>query len=373
MKKRKALKLLTFPILAPLALLFQAGVWLRLRLYRAGVFRAQRFPVGTISVGNLSVGGTGKTPMAEFLIRHLSQQGLRIAYLSRGYGRHTKGYLRVRPGEHTAREVGDEALQVARKFPDVPVVVAERRTEGVQKLLETHEVDCVILDDAFQHWAIHRDVDLVMIDANRLPWNDDLLPLGRLREPVSALRRADIILINKIKDRDLVPKIKKRLKRPAAFARIKPLRLVPFDRSLPIIPIDQLSTRACIGFSALGNNEQFYDQLNDLQLQIFNFYSFGDHHTFTERDLSRIHSAYRRMMAKDIAFRQPPLIITTEKDYARIRANQWFTDRYKDKPFYYLEISLEIIEGEKHLYRALKPVLPQGTANDNPAYESAAV
>lgn len=137
-------------LLAPASWLYRIGVTLRHRLFDWGVLKSEKFDIPIICIGNITVGGTGKTPMAEMVIDYMSQMH-RVALLSRGYGRRTKGYLEVSASSHY-RDVGDEPLQIKRKYPDTVVVVCEKRADGIRRIREEHpEVDLIIMDDGFQH------------------------------------------------------------------------------------------------------------------------------------------------------------------------------------------------------------------------------
>lgn len=172
--------------LMPLALVYRIVISIRNFCYEANIFKQHEFPLPIISVGNITVGGTGKTPHSEYLLRLLKDQ-FNVAYISRGYKRKTKGYVRA-TAQSTALEIGDEALQIARNFPQVPVAVCEKRVTGVERLLEEAEqnFDAIILDDAFQHRSIKPHINMLLIDYNRPIHEDKLLPLGRLRETIQA-------------------------------------------------------------------------------------------------------------------------------------------------------------------------------------------
>ncbi|MDX2061634.1 MAG: tetraacyldisaccharide 4'-kinase [Bacteroidia bacterium] len=344
-------------LLWPFSLVYRFVIWLRNLAYDRQIFSVYRPNLPVFAIGNLSVGGTGKTPMAEYLLGYLVQNGLRPAYLSRGYGRKTRGYLRVDPSEHTSTQVGDEALQVARKFPGLPVVVCENRAVGVQKLLETDRPDCLLLDDAFQHRRIARDLDIVMLDATRPPWNDRLLPAGLLREPESSLKRAHLAVVNKLTQRTHIPRWQHKLKLPSAFGRLEPLRLRSFS-SDETLPLDCLDQRMVYAFSGLGNNEVFFNELRRLGAQLYRCYGFRDHHVFSQAEIQRIVRSFRRL-AKVKYLRQPPLLIATEKDYIRLRSMPWFDVQFGQFPFYYLEVALQFWEGEAELQAQLAQHLPQ--------------
>lgn len=341
-------RLLRAIFLWPFSLLFRTGVWIRNYTFDVKWRKSRRLPVRVIAIGNLSVGGTGKTPMAEFLAQRLMERGLKPAYLSRGYGRRSRGYLRVAPETHGLSDVGDEALQVARKFPEMPVAVCENRVQGIKELMHEcgrENIDCILLDDAFQHRQIYRDIDVVMIDAARPPWEDSLLPYGRLREPLSSLKRADLIVVNKILGDDIIRSFQKRIhQKDICFTRIKPVCLVPFSQNNKALFRENVQRRNCIAFSGLGNNDQYRTEIGRFGMMVVRFYRFSDHHAYREKDIEKIVRKFRRMQAQNI-FIAPPVIVTTEKDFMRLRNVDWFMKFSEEFPFYYLEITLEIIRG----------------------------
>jgi tetraacyldisaccharide 4'-kinase len=310
---------------------------------RAAVYRA---PVPVISVGNLSTGGTGKTPMAEALLADLQAAGwARPAYLSRGYGRRTRGYRRVMTGQDTAREVGDEALQVARKFPDLPVAVCEDRAEGIRRLIGEAQAQLIVLDDAFQHRRVARDLDLVMIDANRLPVTDHLLPRGRLREPVDGLARAHLLVVNKVRDRENLPALRAALSplgRPMAFCTPVATALQGLEGALPL---SVLRGQRVFLFAGIGNPTFFARQVEALGAEVVGQRFFRDHHQYRALDLSRLSQAARQAQA---------WLLTTEKDYARLSGP--FLP--PGLPLFWIQIQLQWLEGEGHLHDALRKLPP---------------
>ena len=180
-------------LLVPFSLLYcSLVVIIRNYCYDAGLLKSTSFPTKpVISVGNLDVGGAGKSPMTEYLIRLLKDK-YKLATLSRGYGRKTKGYLTATA---TATNLGDEPAQYKAKFPDITVAVCEKRVEGIQKLLPDHGV--ILLDDAFQHRAVSPGLSILLLDYNRLGEPHLLLPAGNLREPFSGRWRAQVIVVTK--------------------------------------------------------------------------------------------------------------------------------------------------------------------------------
>ena len=186
-------------ILAPAALIFKAVVTLRHRLFDWGVLKSQKFDIPIICIGNITVGGTGKTPMAEMIIAYMSQTR-RVALLSRGYGRRTKGYREVETSAHY-RDVGDEPLQIKIKFPSTLVVVCEDRVEAIRRIRHDQpDIDLIVMDDGFQHRYVEPKVNIVMVDATRPVQDDRMLPAGTLRDLPEMLHRAHYFVVTKCPD-----------------------------------------------------------------------------------------------------------------------------------------------------------------------------
>lgn len=184
-------------LLAPFSWLWGAVVGLRSALFECGWLKQRSFDVPVICVGNLEVGGTGKTPHVEYILRLLHAQGLRTAMLSRGYGRATHGFRQAK-ADSTAAEIGDEPWQIFHNCPFATVAVCERRTEGIDRLLAaSRPPQVIVLDDAFQHRHVRAGLNILLTSAARLYTADHLLPWGRLREPASAARRAQLIVVTK--------------------------------------------------------------------------------------------------------------------------------------------------------------------------------
>ena len=191
--------------LLPLSWLYGLGVRFRNWLFDVGIKKSQAFDIPVISVGNITVGGSGKTPHVEYLVRLLKDKA-RVAVLSRGYKRKGKGFI-LADENTTMEEIGDEPFQMHRKFPDVAVAVEKKRVKGIELLQEnpaTKDVEVIVLDDAFQHRHVKPGINILLVDYHRLFIYDKLLPAGRLREPVSGKRRADIVIVTKC-PKDLKP------------------------------------------------------------------------------------------------------------------------------------------------------------------------
>lgn len=171
----------------------------RNKAFDTGVLKSREFAIPTICVGNISVGGTGKTPHIEYIAKLLKDE-FRIAVLSRGYGRKSKGYIKA-DNRSTMQQIGDEPFQIKNKFKDIDVAVCEKRVYGIEQLTkENSELQVILLDDAFQHRHVKTGLNILLIDSNRPVWNDCVMPFGRLRERISGIRRADIVIMTKCRE-----------------------------------------------------------------------------------------------------------------------------------------------------------------------------
>ena len=261
-------------ILRPISSLYGFVVGVRNSLYDSSTFESRRAGIPVISIGNISVGGTGKTPVTAWLADKLAKAGERPAIVLRGYG-------------------NDEPLVHSHLNPEIPVVVDAVRVRGVETA-EKAGATVAVLDDAFQHRSIQRDADIVLISAER--WSESmlLLPSGDLREPLSALSRASLVIVTrKSASREKALGIEKVIRNrfrdlPVAIARLAPLALR--DKSGNEIPLQVLEGAWTLAFSAVGDNGSFQRQLQEVGAKI-HFKSFRDHHRFSQRELSHLAAA----------------------------------------------------------------------------------
>ncbi|GAB4403432.1 MAG: tetraacyldisaccharide 4'-kinase [Bacteroidia bacterium] len=337
-------------ILRLLARAYGGVVAQRNRAYDNGHRTVFKAPVPVLATGNLSAGGTGKTPMAHYLLTYLVQQGRKPAYLSRGYGRRSRGYMLVPPGSR-ADLYGDEAIWIAQCFPALSVAVCEDRVQGIQHLLASGTTDTIVLDDAFQHRRAGRDLDLVLIDAQRPPTHDHLLPWGRLREPIESLHRADFLIINKIQDMQAAETIAQALQhlgKPIAFTRYLPLSLQ--DANGAVHPLNSLAGASVVVFSGIGNPGYFHASVQGTGASIQEKLTFGDHHRYQPHDLTAIAQAVHQ--------HAPDFVLTTAKDLCRLdhAARQFLT---KQIPLYCLDVQIEWLGGESLLQEQIGKILQQ--------------
>lgn len=339
-------------LLFPFSILYGLFMQLRNMAYTRGWKKRYRAEVPVISVGNISTGGTGKTPVAEYLLALCAAQGIRAAYLSRGYGRRSRGYLLVPPQAVAAVRYGDEALQVARKFPNMAVAVCEDRRQGIRQLLATYQPRLIILDDAFQHRKVQRELDLLVIDANRLPTQDLVLPAGNLREFRSGLKRADLLIVNKLSSPAQIPAIRQALARygrPLCFCRPVQLGIYHWEGRLLHAPGD-FPGLAAVVFSGIGNNDFFVQQLAAAGIRVLATQAYRDHYRYRSADLEALCRLYERWQ------HEQPLLLTTEKDRCRLLP-LLEGERFGQLPFAYTAMGLEWLEGAHLLSGRLEALI----------------
>lgn len=317
-------------LLLPISLIYAVIIRLRNVLYDNQIFKSQSFSIPTIVIGNLAIGGAGKSPMTEYLIRILKEK-YKVATLSRGYGRKTKGFKFVE-STSTALDVGDEPLQFKRKFNDVIVAVCEDRCTGIQKL-ESY-ADVIILDDAFQHRKLQAGINLLLFDFNSLFYPIMPLPTGNFRDNFSSTKRADYIVISKC-PLDISENNKKHIEKIIRKYSIAPIFYSTIKYSYPqrfqnpTEKIDNLKGFNIILFCGIANPSPLIEYLQ--QENIVNIIQFPDHHNYSNNDYEKIINTYESLSANQ------KIIITTEKDVQRIT-----TSAFSNYPLYYIPIEINI-------------------------------
>lgn len=292
----------------------------------------RRLPYKVISIGNISVGGTGKTPATIALAKEAIKRDFRPCILTRGYKGKAKGPCFVSKGENSLLdeyEAGDEALLMAEKLKKVPIIKGKNRYEGGKLAIDSFPKESCpnlfILDDGFQHWYLFRDIDIVLIDATNPFGNKRLLPMGPLREPISSVRRADIIVITKTfpnffkgtgyPDRksninSLLTQIREHnTDVPIFFAGHKPLEFVTFHGER--FPLEWAMRKKIFGFCGIGNHESFLKTLLSLKIDLKGFKRYRDHHRYTKADIE--------IIVKEAKYSGAQWIVTTEKDKMRLK------------------------------------------------------
>lgn len=300
-------------ILGIFSLPYRGGVAARNRLYDLGLLRQEKLPCPVISVGNLTVGGTGKTPTVILLANQLRENGRRPAVLSRGYGGRAGAPVSIVSDENRVLmgwgEAGDEPVLIARALPGVPVLTGAERCLTGRAAVARFGADVLILDDAFQHRQLFRDLDIVLINAARPFGNGRLLPGGPLREPKASLRRAHLI-IRTGAEGDPVEPLEEIAAGLPSFRGIHRPQGICEGRTGRLLPADSLQGEKVCAFAGIGRPEIFRRSLIALGAHIVSFQSFADHHPYTSTDIG----ALMRLAAETGAER----IVTTEKDGIRL-------------------------------------------------------
>lgn len=288
-------------LLAPISALISVVLYIRHRLYDAHILRSSDVQVPTICVGNLALGGTGKTPHVEYLIRQLSLR-YRLAVLSRGYGRRTKGFRLVTSND-TAFTVGDEPLQIATKFSNIPVAVCEKRVLGVRKLLKIYpDLQLVILDDAFQHRAINCDLTILLTAYDNLYVKDRVWPLGNLRDLRTRSHKAQVIIVTKcpLSMQPIDKRIIETTLHKASFQQL-------YFSSYQYAPLPCKGTPLLV--TGIANPQPLFDYVKERQ-PAAELLAFPDHHNFMSPEVEIIKSRAANF----------DYVLTTEKDLPRLQA-----------------------------------------------------
>ena len=336
-------------ILTPFSWAYGAGVWLRNTAFDIGLLKSEKFDVPIVSVGNITVGGTGKTPHVEYIVKELMHQ-YHIGVLSRGYKRETKGFIMARD-TLGPKDLGDEPYQIYRKFSGgITLAVCEDRRTGIREMLKLDpKINLIVLDDGFQHRYVKPKVNVVLVDYNRPPHTDKLLPLGTLREPMKRLYKADMVVVTKcpdeisaldvklcIKNLDLTPS------QDLYFSKVK------YSNPEPVFPVnnvmlDDLSFLApddlLLGLTGIANHRPFVKYLRTFNAQV-KVIHYDDHHEYTREDFKYIIRVFNELQARR------KFIITTEKDAVRILNNPYFPPEMRAY-IYFVPINVMFNVGEK--------------------------
>ena len=315
-------------LLLPFAILYGLGVRLRHFLYDRGWLSSKRYPFPILCVGNLAVGGTGKTPMVEYLVRLLGQE--QVAILSRGYRRKTRGFV-LADDSATAMTLGDEPYQYHRKFPRATVAVCENRQEGIERLLENPHFKYIILDDAFQHRKVQAGTNLLLTSYDKLYTQDFLLPVGSLRDIRSRARKAQIIIVTKCPELTQTEqeKIIQQLK-PLPSQKVYFTSIAYSDRVYSHEDSQALKDFIATPFTlvtGIANPTPLVDFL-EKQGASFEHLAYSDHHHFSNRELEFL--------------RQKERILTTEKDYVRLEGAL--------STLYYLPIETQFLNDQRLIF-----------------------
>ncbi len=301
------------PLLWPLTTGFKLGVALRRASYRRGWFQTRRLRSPVVSVGNLTVGGTGKTPLVAAIAGILRKRGRNPGILTRGYGRRSREPLLVLEPAATRtadpRECGDEPVLLAQALPEVPMIICADRYRAGCLAEERFQVDVHLLDDGFQHWALARDTDIVVLDTTQEISDRALLPAGRQREPSSALQRADCVILTRVELGDpgtLEQRVRQINPRAAIFHSLTKLDHLVDIRSERIYPPNAFEGEPILAFCGIGNPRAFFADLRKWGFSVIGERTFSDHHNYTGADVE--------LLAKGLKKTEAKALVTTEKD-----------------------------------------------------------
>ncbi len=331
------------------AFLYGLIVQLRHWCYRRGWCASARLPCRVVSVGNVTVGGTGKTPVVILLTEWFLSEGRQVAVLSRGYKRKSgTPYCLVSDGRRLLADpsdAGDEPFLIARRCPTAIVAVGADRAAVGRQVLAQHPVDCMILDDGFQHLALRRDADLVLLDATDAPGLDAIVPAGRLREPLTGLGRAAALVVTRADSKEDVEAVRSRLKAAHLSSddvievRFMPECLVSV-RTGETKPLEWCRGVKTWLVSGIGNSKSFRRSAVSVGVQVAGETAFGDHHRYHEDDVRGVRAEAQAARAD--------IVLTTEKDAGKL---QPFLA--PDESWWALRIRAEVVRGEERLRRVV--------------------
>lgn len=298
--------------MAPFSLGYSFIQRLRASFYKIGILRSRRLPRPVISIGNITVGGTGKTPVTAYIARLLLQQGYRVAVLSRGYGGSLEGQSIVVSDGATVmlspRECGDEPYLLASTIPGLMVVIGPDRHAAGLLAMQQLAPDVFLLDDGFQHLRLQRDLNILLVDYSRPYGNGWTLPAGLLREPVSAGKRADLIIQTRSPDGILNKAMTEGI--PSCNARHRIVDLLPLSGGDPT-PLPCPTPLKALAFAGIAEPSAFFDELRSLGLDLVHTIRFSDHTTYADAEVSGILDAMGHYGAE--------VAITTEKDGVKLK------------------------------------------------------
>jgi len=334
-------------IFGPLSIIYGTIVGLRNVLFNINILSSKEFNIPIICIGNITVGGTGKTPHTEILIKSLRKE-FRVACLSRGYKRKSKGFI-IATEKSTARQIGDEPMQIKNKFPDVIVAVDKNRCRGIEKLMSLENPpEIIILDDAFQHRYVKPDLSMILSDYNRPFYEDFIMPYGRLRESRRSKDRANIVVVTKCPDtitpieRRIIGKdLEIRPYQQLYFTKMDYGKLTPVFADVKSPEIAHPTNYTVLMIAGIANPQPLRIQLNKTYKEVIQI-TYSDHYSFSEKDIKDISASFNKIKNTN------KIIITTEKDAMRLKMFE-FSPEIKDK-LYYLPIESKFLHNEGEDY-----------------------
>lgn len=316
-------------LLIPLAWLYRAITSFRNLCYDKNWFRVERVSAQVISVGNLSVGGTGKTPLVKYIANHCIQSGHKVAIISRGYKRKSKGQVIVSEGNGPivpVADAGDEPYMLSYLIPEAVIIVNNNRVKAAQTAVHSYHAEIVIMDDGFQHRRLGRDYDIVIVPAEDILDRERVLPAGRLRESWSGLKRASHVILSGLSTAEAVEFVSEMTHARLIPAQKKTTPEMQNPVSGLTIDIESLNEVSEIfALAGIGNPEQFRTALEKMALRIVHFEKFPDHYNFSQTDQEKILEDFSKTEAK--------YFVMTAKDF--VKWDRYYLERY---PIFYLPL-----------------------------------
>lgn len=336
-------------LLYPFALVYGTILSVRNKLFDTKIISSEKFDIPVISVGNLSMGGTGKTPHIEYLVRLLADR-YKVATLSRGYGRKTKGFIFASP-DASSSQIGDEPRQYVQNFPNIKVFVCEDRALAIKRIInENPEIEIILLDDAFQHRRVVPGLNILLTDYHKLFFKDSVVPSGTLREFASGYKRADVIVVTKspvvlspIDTRLIIDGIKPSAQQNVFFSKIQFDEMQLMKGIYPTAEVTKIYS--ILLFAGIANPYPLEEFLKRNCEELETIY-FKDHHQYTLADISRIREAYKNMASRN------KIIVTTQKDAMRIEGTE-LMDGIKNIPVYFVPIEVDFFGKEKEAFNSI--------------------
>ncbi|NTW63144.1 MAG: tetraacyldisaccharide 4'-kinase [Chlorobiaceae bacterium] len=345
-------------ILQPASLLYKNIIQLRNTLFDHKIFRTWQSPFPVVSIGNISAGGTGKTPLVDWIAKYYLSLGYKPAIVSRGYGRNTKGVQLVSDGKTVfmkSNACGDETAMLAWNNREAIVVVAEKRKDAFTFIISRFAEampDVIILDDAFQHRQIGRNLDIVVINEKEPYFKAEMIPKGRLREPLINLARADLLVLSKITGSTTTAAIAKDLEqtgKPLIKARTAAGNLVCLSGMFNTAKENSSpSGIKALAFAGIGSPQSFLDTLREQGITIVAHRFFRDHESYTEKTIAALQLE---------ADKKELTLVTTEKDYFRLLGQPELKEILKTLSCCYMKIQPEFTEGKELLKTMLNAVI----------------
>lgn len=334
-------------LLAPLSWIYGLIIGIRNFMFDIGLLKSTKFDIPVIVVGNITVGGTGKTPVTEYLVKLLSEK-FRTAVVSRGYKRKTSGFV-LSTDKSTPDQIGDEPYQIKRKFPEAILAVDEKRVRAIKKLCDegTNRPEVFVLDDAYQHRYVTPDISILLVDYNNLIYEDRLLPLGRLREPLKAKDKASIVIVTKC-PKDISPMELRVITMHLAlypyqtlfFSYMEYGDLMPvFKEAKKTVDMEELKEKTALSLTGIASPATFEEYVRSLTNGIKTI-NFSDHHKLTSKDYNTVSNMFAEIEGNK------KIILTTEKDAVKMMNDETFPSELK-KYIYYIPMNIKLLKDEE--------------------------